>query len=273
MDSPRKPTELFLAFDNLASNPEETLNIARELSYTGEPFGAKFNLDAMLSPSKPFGATVLVMKQLLGRTVFADIKMWNGSRTMESVVKTCVDLGVDFVNVYALADTQLEKAVIATEGSETRILALTVLSHYNDAYCQKWFGRSLRQTVSDFSRYAIEAGCHGILLPGTTLDIVRDLNTIKVATGLRPKWYKDSRHEQEATPAEVAKAGADYAVCGSPVLKQPDKEGRIAALKRILDEMRQAVGGVFPSASNKKGGKLRAFALCRAMRILPNKLT
>lgn len=231
--------QLFLAFDKLRDEPHETIVDMYQLSESGEPFGIKFNLDAVLNPKgEPLDRLVDRMMRLR-RLVFADLKMWNGSRTMESVVKTFVDLGVDFVNVYALADKQLAKAVKATEGSNTKILGLTVLSHYDDAYCQKWFRRTFAEAVADFSRFAVDAGCHGILLPGTMLDVVRDLRVIKVATGLRPEWYKDNRHEQEATPAEVIRSGADFAVCGSPVLKQPTKEEKIAALRRVLEEMRQ----------------------------------
>lgn len=235
-----KTPGIFLAFDNLREKPQETLYTAQELADAGEPFGMKVNLDALLDK----GILSLVsMIRRFGRPMFLDFKMWNGTRTMEDIVKTCVDLGVDFVNVYALADKQLAKAVKATEGSKTKILSLTVLSHYDDAYCQKWFRRSLREAVADFSQYAVDAGCHGILLPGTALEVVKDLDTIKVATGLRPEWYKDSRHEQEATPAQVALGGADFTVCGSPVLKQASTQECIDALQRILTEMEEAVAG------------------------------
>ncbi len=216
--------QLFLAFDNLKEKPDETLVDLYNLSDSGESFGIKFNLDAMLNPRGDSLGLVVDRLTRLGRPVFADLKMWNGSRTMESVVKTFVGLGVDFVNVYALADKQLAKAVKAAEGSNTKILGLTVLSHYDDSYCQKWFRRTLAEAVAYFSQFAVEAGCHGILLPGTMLDVVRDLHIIKVATGLRPEWYRDNRHEQETTPAVVARGGAHLAGCGSPVLKQATKE-------------------------------------------------
>ncbi len=232
---------LFLAFDGLREKPDETIVTMHRLAETGKPFGIKFNLDAMLHTGDEPLYFFIDKITRLGLPVFGDLKMWNGSRTMEAVIKTFVALGVDFVNVYALADRkQLEKAVKATEGSKTKILGLTVLSHYDDAYCQKWFKRTVREAVVDFSRFALEAGLHGILLPGTMLGEVNDLDTIKAATGVRPKWYTDSRHEQEATPAEVVKGGATFGVCGSPILKQPTDTERIAAFLRILDEM-QAV--------------------------------
>lgn len=233
-------TQLFLALDNLKEGSIQTLVDTSDLLESEESFGIKFNLDAALNPYMPLSHVVKNLK-CFGRLLFADLKMWNGSRTMESVVKTFVDLGVDFINVWASADEQLEKAVKATEGSKTKVLGLTILSHYGDVHCQKWYKRTTREAIIDFSRYAVEAGCHGIILPGTMLDVVKDLQTTKMATGMRTDWYKDNRHKQEATPAEIAIGGADYAVCGSPILKQPTKEKRIAALRKILEEMRQVV--------------------------------
>lgn len=233
--------QLFLAFGDVKEKPDESRNDFFALHESGEHFGVKINLDYVLQNG--FSDLSNLMRELKHycHPLFVDLKMWNGSRTMESVVKTLVSLGVDFVNVWALADKQMAKAVKATEGSNTKVLGLTVLSHYDDAYCQKWFKRNLIEATADFSRYAVEAGCHGIILPGTTLGVVKDLQTTKMATGLRPTWYKDDRHEQEVTPVEVARGGAEYAVCGSPILKQPSKEEKITALRKILEEMRQAV--------------------------------
>ncbi len=232
-------TQLFVAFDDLKEGTPEFLAYMYDLSASGEPFSIKFNLDAVFKVGLPFADLVAILKNR-GRPVFADLKMWNGSRTMGDIVKKLVALSVDFVNVWAFADKELAKAVKAAEGSNTKVLGLTVLSHYDDLYCQKWFRRTLVEAVTDFSRFALEAGCNGIIVPAAMLDAVKDFNAIKVATGVRPEWYKDDRHAQEATPAQVAKGGADFAVCGSPILDQPTKEEKVAALRRILEEMRQS---------------------------------
>ena len=232
-------TQLFIAFDRLRCELDKTLSDIENLSESGKPFGIKFNLDAMLNPDISLSKLLWLLKRF-NRQLFPDLKMWNGSRTMESVVKTFVDLGVDFMNVWAMADKEMVKAVKATEGSNTKVLGLTVLSHYGDDHCQKWYRRSLIGAVADFSRYAIEAGCHGIIVPGNTLSIVRHLPVMKMATGVRPEWYKDDRHQQEATPAEVAGGGANFVVCGSPILEQRTKEDRILALHKVLHEMENA---------------------------------
>jgi len=227
---------LFVALDDLAKDEIGTLASAEELilNVEEESFGFKGNLDYFLNPRINLKSAVFNLQQF-GRPVFVDLKMWNGSRTMKSVLETLVKMGVDYTNVYALADDLLPEAIRITEGSKTRVLGLTVLTHFTESYCQRWFRRSLRETVRFSAEVALERGCHGIILPGTTLEVVKDLQTIKLVPGVRDKWYKDARHEEEVEPRAAVEQGADILVCGSPIMKDPDD--KIAALKRVLSEM------------------------------------
>ncbi|TSC92928.1 MAG: orotidine-5'-phosphate decarboxylase [Candidatus Berkelbacteria bacterium Licking1014_7] len=224
---------LFVALDDLANKEGKTLKVAEQLSGVEGNFGFKINLDYLLNPEKGSKALLRPIQQF-GRLVFSDLKMWNGTRTMASVIENLVALGVDYLNVYALADELLPKAIQNTEGTKTKVLGLTVLTHYNEAYCQKHFRRSLPETVRHFAEVAVKAGCHGIILPGTALEAVADLDTIKVVPGVRPTWHKDTRHEEEVEPRVAAEKGANVLVCGSPIMKS---ENPAEALRRILAEI------------------------------------
>lgn len=221
---------LFVALDGLVERPDETLQAARQLSESGGEFGFKINLDYVLQVGAD--PAVRIIKRL-GRPIFTDLKMWNGTRTMASVIEQLVALGVDYLNVYALADNLLPKAVKLTAGTSTKVLGLTVLTHFNEAYCQRHFRRSLPETVRHFAEVSIDAGCHGLILPGTTLGVVSDLETIKLVPGVRPSWYQDTRHEEEITPKAAKEKGADILVCGSPIMKAEDPA---QALLSILSE-------------------------------------
>ncbi len=230
---------LWVALDDLDKKEKETLLIAERLAAVEGPFGFKVNLDYLLNPILSL-ADVLRRVQHLGRPVFADLKMWNGTRTMESVIKTLVTLEVEYLNVYALADGLLPGAIKATEGSETKILAVTVLTHYDDKYCQKWFRRTLRETVRLGADVALERGCHGIILPGTALDVVRDFDLEKCTPGVRLPWYpEDARHQQEVEPRVAIAGGATGLVCGGPIMKSREKVGidNVEALQRVLADM------------------------------------
>jgi len=226
---------LFVALDDLDKKERDTLEVAEQLSAVDGSFGFKVNLDYLLKYGLEGSVSAVKRIQYFGRPIFADLKMWNGTRTMRSVIEILVANEIDYLNVYALADELLPGAIQATDGSKTKVLGLTVLTHFSEAYCQKHFRRTLRETVRHFAEVAIDKGCHGIILPGTALEVVKDLKTIKFVPGVRPKWYKDTRHEEEVEPRIAVEQGADNLVCGSPIMKDPDK---IGALKRILVEMR-----------------------------------
>ena len=229
---------LFVALDALYEEDQATLEIAEQLSGVEGNFGFKVNLDYLLRYGLEGLNSSVEKIQRFGRPVFADLKMWNGTRTMRSVIEILVDNRVDYLNVYALADGLLPRAIQATEGSKTKVLGLTVLTHFNEDYCQKHFRRTLKETVRHFAEVALERGCHGIILPGTTLEVVKDLKAIKVVSGIRPKWYTDTWidtwHEEEIEPGVAVTQGADDLVCGSPIMKSNNK---IRALRRVLSEM------------------------------------
>ncbi len=223
--------ELFIALDGLREAESETIGVAKSLAEVNGNFGFKINLDYLLYRGVE-GAVRNI--QQLGRPVFADIKMWNGTRTMISVVEDIVGLGVDYLNVYALADTLIPKMVRVTRGTKTKVLGVTVLTHFDDAYCQRHFLRPLVSTVEHLASVAVEAGCDGIILPGTTLSVVEHLDTIKAVPGIRFPWYQDDRHEEEVDAQTAVQHGAKILVCGSPIMKSDNK---VAALNRVLTEM------------------------------------
>jgi len=225
---------LFIALDDLAKEEKETLSIAEQLASISGNFGFKINLDYILK--KGFKNALKPIQQF-GRPVFADLKMWNGTRTMASIIERLVAMEVDYLNVYALADNLLLKAIKITEGTKTKVLGLTVLTHFSEAYCQKHFKRSLPETVRHFTEIAVKAGCHGVILPGTALEAVKNLNIIKVVPGVRPSWYKDKRHKEEVGPKTAIKKGANILVCGSPIMKNRDP---VEALKKVLSEINSA---------------------------------
>ncbi len=222
---------LSIALDSLSTKEESTLAVVRSLNEVEGNFGWKVNLDFITH--KTAKGAVETLKPF-GRDIFVDLKMWNGKRTMSDLAKELADLGVKYINLYALADDQIPKVIEAVAGSGTLVLAVTVLTHYDDDYCQKHFLRSLSKTVRHLADTALVRGCHGIILPGTCLGAVTDLDTIKVIPGVRPSWFKDDRHSEEITPSLAIAGGAKLLVCGSPIMKSEDKP---AALRRIIVEM------------------------------------
>lgn len=200
-------------------------------------WGIKINLDIVLKDFSIIGR----LKKMFSRQVFVDLKMWNGKRTMAEVMKDLARAGADMTNVYAHAGRLIkDSAQICTDAGIT-LLGVTVLTHYDEAYCRRVYNnQSLADTVKVLTEIALENGCHGVILPGTTLHAVAKFKCKKFNPAVRPLWFPDKKandQEQEMAPGEAFKAGADITSCGSPVFKSPDPA---EALKLILEEIEAA---------------------------------
>lgn len=222
---------LFVALDDLLEKKSETVKVVREMEPEQGNFGYKINLDCIIF----HGTHTAIHNQIsTNRPIFADTKTWNGKRTMTDIAKMLVDAGVDYFNAWVQADDQLAGAVKATEGSKTKILGVTVLTHYSDEWCRMYFCRSLEEVVVFLTKRARDLGLHGVILPGTCLPAVKDSDRIKTVPGIRMEDFRDDRHKQEVTPEFAAQNGADIVVCGSPIMKVPDK---VSALRQVLSRL------------------------------------
>ena len=228
---------LFVGLDY--KNPAEVVDFAEELSRVDrDNFGFKLNLDFFINTALTGNTQYLERIFEIGRPIFADLKMWNGKRTMISIAERLVERKVDYFNVYSLADKDFLNSVVgATSGSDTRVLGVTVLTHYGEAYCQRMRGCSLSEAVRKDAETAYSTGCHGIILPGTMLGEVRNLRMEKLVPAIRPDWYGKTGanfQKQETTVRGAIDGGADLLVCSSPIR---NSENRREALIKTLDEI------------------------------------
>jgi len=229
---------LFVGLDH--GNTYTAAELAKELSEVDrDNFGFKLNLDFYLRCALSGDTKPLATIYELERPIFADLKMWHDPRTMSSIADGFNLWGkTDYINVYALAEKDFIKEVVqVSERKNTKVLGLTVLTYYDDAYCQKNRGGSLRETVRKDALTAYDAGCHGVILPGTLLDEVADLRIEKLVPAVRPDWYngtEESYQKQEVSVKYAVKEGADILVCSTPIRTSDEPQD---ALIKILDEM------------------------------------
>lgn len=222
-----------LLYTALDFNEKKTnLTLAERLAREAGNFGFKLNLDHVVLWGIDYVHSILEQ----GKPVFVDLKMHNGTRTMGHILSTLAEMGVSDTNVWAEAGEQIVEAKRMIEGSRMRLLGVTVTTRYDDDYCQENFGRSMKDSVRHFAQMAISNGCDGIILPGTCLDAVRDLDTVKLVPAIRPEGYPGrADQEQPVTPYEAVINGADILVCGSPIYKAADP---VQALHDTLSQMR-----------------------------------
>ncbi len=171
------------------------------------------------------GPTLPRYLQANDKRIFLDLKLHDIPNTVGHAAKAAADLGVAFITVHALGGKHMIAAARdAVEGSETRVLAVTVLTSVSEEVLRGEVGlpETPGEAVARLARLAVEAGAHGIVSSPLEIEVLRDTigpEPVLVTPGVRPDWAGQDDQARFTTPAAAAKAGADFIVVGRPVLK------------------------------------------------------
>ena len=177
-----------------------------------------------------------------GKKVFLDLKLHDIGNTVARGVESVASLGATFLTVHAYPQT-MKAAVDARAGSNLKILAVTVLTSYDDADLQ---AAGYRLGVSDLvesrARQAQTLGVDGLVCsPEEAANLRRIVGhgMHLVTPGIRPAGASVGDQKRIMTPARAITAGADYLVVGRPVMEAADPK---AAAEAIQAEIAQALG-------------------------------
>lgn len=176
-----------------------------------------------------------------GKRVFLDLKLHDIGHTVAAGVKSLARLGASFVTVHAYPQT-MKAAVEAREG-DLRILAVTVLTSYNDAdLAAAGYDFTVPELVEERAAQARDIGVDGVVCSAAEAAKVRAVvgHRLSVVTpGIRPAGADAGDQKRIMTPAAAIAAGADYLVVGRPIVAASDPR---AAAEKIVEEISRASG-------------------------------
>jgi orotidine-5'-phosphate decarboxylase len=177
--------------------------------------------------------------------VFLDLKFHDIPHTVASAVTAVVDMGVALTTVHAAGGTAMLKAAVEAAKGTCGILAVSVLTSLDaDAVKTAW-GRGdtldVEIEVLRLAQLAAQARVSGLVCSGREARRIRqefgDVLTL-VVPGIR---FADGQLHDQArvvTPADAARAGADYLVIGRAVTGASDP---VAAMRRLKSELDSAL--------------------------------
>ena len=177
-----------------------------------------------------------------GKKVFVDLKLHDIGNTVARGVESVAKLGATFLTVHAYPQT-MQAAVEAASGSGLRILAVTVLTSYDDGDLH---AAGYRFGVSDLvearAQQAQVLGVDGLVCSAeeaASLHRIVGHRMVLVTPGIRPAGAAVGDQKRIMTPGRAIAAGADYLVVGRPVLEAADPK---AAADAMQAEILQALG-------------------------------
>jgi orotidine-5'-phosphate decarboxylase len=175
-----------------------------------------------------------------GKRVFLDLKLHDIGNTVAQGVKSVARLGATFLTVHAYPQT-MQAAVEAREG-DLRILAVTVLTSYDDHDLKAaGYDATVKNVVAGRARQALGLGVDGLVCSPEEAANVRSIvgtEMLLVTPGIRPAGADAGDQKRIMTPTAAIAAGADYLVVGRPILAASDP--RAAALAIVAEIAQQA---------------------------------
>lgn len=168
-----------------------------------------------------------------GKKVFVDLKLHDIGNTVASGVESLAKLGATFLTVHAYPQT-MKAAVAARKGSNLKILAVTVLTSYNDADTQEaGYRLGVSELVEMRARQAQAIGVDGLVCSAEEAANLRKIvppGMSLVTPGIRPAGSAVGDQKRIMTPARAIAAGANYLVVGRPVIEATDPKAAADAI-------------------------------------------
>lgn len=198
----------------------------------------KIGYQLVFAGGLPFAAGLIAA----GKQVFLDLKLHDIGNTVAKGVESVAQLGATFLTVHAYPQT-MKAAVEGKRGSTLRILAVTVLTSYDDAdLAAAGYEMSVPELAAARAAQARDTGVDGLVCSAEEAASLRGIvgpGMVLVTPGIRPAGSAGGDQKRIMTPAQAIEAGADYLVVGRPVLEARDPK---AAADAIVAEIEQAIG-------------------------------
>jgi orotidine-5'-phosphate decarboxylase len=190
----------------------------------------------------PRGGPDLVRRiQGEGYGVFLDLKFHDIPNTVAGAVRSAAALGCRFVTVHASGGrAMLAAAVEAAGGTDTTVLAVTVLTSIDDAdLAEVGFATGAALSVERLAALAASCGVGGIVCSAREVEAVRarlGREIVLVTPGVRMAGGDAGDQKRVMTPGEAVRRGANYLVVGRPITRADDPARAAQAFAQAMRE-------------------------------------
>ena len=176
-----------------------------------------------------------------GKRIFLDLKLHDIGNTVAKGVESVAALGASFLTVHAYPQT-MHAAVDARKGSPLRLLAVTVLTSYDDAdLAAAGYDFTVSELVGERAAQARDVGIDGLVCSGEEAAMLRPIvgaGMVLVTPGIRPAGAEAGDQKRIMTPMAAIAAGRRSSR-GRPA----DRRGDRSESRRRSNHCRHRKGG------------------------------
>jgi orotidine-5'-phosphate decarboxylase len=229
--------ELVLVLD--APSPRDLASALKRLS--GRVRWAKVGLEMFTACGPDCVREVAAM----GFDVFLDLKLHDIPNTVARAVESAAKLPVKMLTLHTAGGREMMRQAVKAQqqtAPQLRLLGVTVLTSLGEPDLKEaGIDATPEAQVLRLARLATDSGLDGLVCSPLEIASLRRQvppSVRLIVPGIRPAGL-GTRDDQTRvmTPAEAARAGADFIVVGRPIFKAPDP---VAAAQAILAELATA---------------------------------
>ena len=179
--------------------------------------------------------------------IFLDLKFHDIPNTVAGAVRSVAPLEPLILNVHASGGKAMMRAArdAAAESADKlnlrrmKLIGVTVLTSLDDVDLRR-VGQSVpaRDQVLRLAELARESELDGVVCSPQEIVSLRERlgnDFLLVTPGIRPDWAAAGDQKRVMTPAEAARAGADYLVIGRPITADQDPAGAAGRIAAEID--------------------------------------
>lgn len=179
--------------------------------------------------------------------IFLDLKFHDIPNTVAGAVRSVAPLEPLILNVHASGGKTMMRAArdAAAESAEKfnlrrpKVIGVTVLTSLDDVDLRR-VGQAVpaRDQVLRLAELARESDLDGVVCSPQEITALRERlgnDFLLVTPGIRPDWAAAGDQKRVMTPAEAARAGADYLVIGRPITADEDPAGAAGRIAAEID--------------------------------------
>ena len=230
---PIMPCDLILVLDS--PSPREIAPVLKQLA--GTVRWAKIGLEMFTA----CGPDCVREVADLGFNIFLDLKLHDIPNTVAKAVESTAKLPIKMLTLHTAGGPEMMAWAVKAQRQSAPDLLLLGVTVLTSMSAQDLNSIGVSATPADqvvrLGQLAANAGLRGLVcspLEIAPLRAVLPPHVALITPGIRPRDAQADDQTRVMTPADAARAGANYLVVGRPIFKAPDP---VAAARAILDEI------------------------------------
>lgn len=188
------------------------------------------------------GPKIVELAKFHNFKVFLDLKFHDIPNTVNKACIVASNLGVDLLTVHSQGGPDMLKAAVSgTQKTQTKILAVTILTSIDSTQLKKLGNMEpIAELVKRYAKLSYESGCAGVIASAQEAAKIRQStadNFLIVTPGIRLTNNSNDDQARVTTPVDAIRQGSDILVIGRPITQSATPHKKVIEISESIQSL------------------------------------